>query len=52
MYTASPTYKELDLGNWSPSSFSDKEFRFTVTGKNSASTGYSVCVDYITLIPQ
>jgi hypothetical protein len=48
--TASPA--ELDLGNWTPGSTSDKWFRFTVTGKNAASSSYSMAFDYIKLIPQ
>ncbi len=41
----------IDLGNWSPVTTSGKEFRFTVTGKNAASTGYSITIDYIQLTP-
>lgn len=44
-------YTEFAVGTWSASSTSDKAFRFTVTGKNAASAGYSLCFDYITLIP-
>ncbi len=52
LYSASAEYDELDLGSWQPSTNSDKWVRFTVTGKNASSTGYSLCVDYIKLIPQ
>jgi hypothetical protein len=52
LYAASPSFPELDLGTWSPGSTSDKEFRFKVTGKNSASTSYTISIDYIKLIPQ
>ncbi len=52
LYIATPAYVELDLGIWSPGTTSDKQFRFTVTGKNAASTGYSLGFDYIRLIAQ
>ncbi len=51
-YAASAAYPELDLGNWTPATTSDKWIRFTVTGKNASSTGYSIAFDYIKLIPQ
>ncbi len=41
----------INLGTWTPATTSDKQFRFTVTGKNAASTGYSVTIDYIQLTP-
>ena len=52
LYSAAAGYVELDLGNWSPASSSDKWFWFTVTGKNAASSGYSEAIDYIRLIAQ
>lgn len=52
LYSASPVYTELDLGNWTAGTSSDKEFRFKVTGKNASSTGYTMAFDYIKLIPQ
>jgi hypothetical protein len=51
-YAAVTDYPELDLGNWSPGSTSDKWFRFQVTGKNTASTSDSIAFDYILLVPQ
>lgn len=51
-YTASTTYSEIDLGTWAPGSTSDKWFQFQITGKNLSSTGYTECIDYISLIPQ
>jgi Domain of unknown function (DUF5010)/DUF5010 C-terminal domain len=51
-YAANPTYTQVDLGNWSPGSTSNKWFTFTITGKNSSSTGYSALIDYIILTPQ
>jgi hypothetical protein len=47
-----PIYSYVDLGNWAPGSSNDKAFRFTVTGKNTASSGYGIAIDYIELIPQ
>ncbi len=55
-YATGTVYSELDLGNWTPGTASDKWFRFNVVGKNSASAGaqynYSLCFDYIKLVPQ
>jgi hypothetical protein len=55
-YAASASYTSVDLGTWTPATTSDKAFTFTVTGKNSNSTGgpynYSVAVDYIQLTPK
>ena len=51
-YASVETFAEVDMGNWSPGSTSDKAFKFTVTGKNASSTGYSLSFDYIRLIPQ
>ncbi len=51
-YAATATYSTIDLGTWSPGSNSAKSFKFTVTGKNASSTGYSEMIDFITLTPQ
>jgi hypothetical protein len=51
-YTAGETFYEVDLGDWTPGSTSDKAFKFTVTGKNASSSGYDMAIDYMTLIPQ
>ena len=45
-------YTEFNVGTFSPATTSDKAFRFTVTGKNASSTGFTICFDYITLTPQ
>ncbi len=50
-YIATEAYTEFDLGTWAPGTTSDKWFRFTVTGKNAASSGYTIAVDYIRLAP-
>jgi len=49
---ANGSHAEIDLGNWVPATTSDKAFRFTVTGKNAASTSFSMCFDYIKLTRQ
>ncbi len=55
-YASGAAYTEVDLGNWTPATTSDKWFRFLVMGKNASSSGssynYAVAVDYIKLIPQ
>lgn len=50
-YSASASYTEVDLGNWTVSS-SDKLVGFHVTGKNPSSDGYVIGIDYIKLVPQ
>ena len=45
-------YTEVDLGTWTPGTTSDKAFKFTVTGKNPASSSYALSFDYIRLIKQ
>jgi hypothetical protein len=50
-YTASDAYTNFNLGAWSPATTSDKLFRFTITGKNSASSGYDAAFDYFALVP-
>ena len=51
-YAATDTFTEVDLGTWTPGSNGNKWFKFSVTGKNASSTGYSMCFDYIKLTPQ
>jgi hypothetical protein len=45
------TWEELNIGNVALSAGS-QPFKFTVTGKNAASSAYQLTFDYITLIPQ
>ena len=52
LYSPDALFTELDLGPVQFGSNSDKAFRFTVTGKNPSGTGYSMCFDYIQLVPQ
>ena len=51
-YASGEVFTEVDLGNWTPGSTSDKAFKFSVTGKNGSSSGYGLAFDYIKLIPQ
>ena len=45
-------FHEYDLGNLTFPSAGNYSFKFTVTGRNSGSSGYTVCFDYIKLTPQ
>jgi hypothetical protein len=49
LFAPGEEWTEIDLGMWSPISTSDKQFRFTVTGKNAASSNYTLSIDYIKL---
>ncbi len=51
-YASAPDFRELSLGTWTPGTTSDKWFKFTVTGKNGSSAGYTISFDSISLIPQ
>ena len=50
LYAATATFTEVDIGNVTFSSSGTKSFTFTVTGKNAASSGYTIGIDYIELI--
>jgi hypothetical protein len=51
-YVSSSAWAEFDIGNATFSSSGSQPFKFTVVGKNSASSGYSISFDYIKLTPQ
>ncbi len=51
-YSSTAVFTEVDLGNWTPGTTSDKWFQFLVTGKNASSSSYGISFDYIRLIPQ
>jgi hypothetical protein len=51
-YVPSSAWAEFDLGNATFSSAGSQPFKFTVVGKNSASSGYAISLDYIKLTPQ
>ena len=50
--TGNGTYATFDLGNFNFAAAGNYAFKFTVTGKDAASTGYSISFDDITLTPQ
>jgi hypothetical protein len=50
-YSASPGAAVFNLGTVSFSTAGDWQFRFTVTGKNGASTDFDLSLDYIRLTP-
>ena len=52
LYAASPAYAESTIATWTPGSTSDKQISFKITGKNASSTGFTQCIDLITLTPQ
>ncbi len=43
--------QERDCGTWQVPSNGNYQFKFTVTGKNAASSGYNLALDYIKLTP-
>lgn len=51
-YSLNDAYSVLSLGNKTFNATGDKEFKFTITGKLSSSTDYTLALDYIQLIPQ
>ncbi len=51
-YSATATFTTIDLGVWTPGTTSSKWFKFTITGKNASSSGYTEVIDFITLTPQ
>jgi len=51
-YAPADTYSRFDLGNFNFAAAGNYSFKFTVTGKNAASSGYSLAFDDIILTPQ
>ncbi|MDR6550542.1 exo-alpha-sialidase [Paenibacillus qinlingensis] len=51
-YAAAATYQEHTLGTLNFSTTGNKAFKLTVSGKNASSTGYTMMLDSIILIPQ
>jgi hypothetical protein len=49
---ADGVFQEYDLGNVTFATAGNYSFKFTVTGHNSSSGGYTVCFDYIKLTVQ
>jgi hypothetical protein len=52
LYANPSSFTEVVIGTWSIGTAGNKSVRFTVTGKNAASSGYNIAVDYIKLTPQ
>jgi hypothetical protein len=50
--TGSGAFIVTDLGTFNFSTAGNYSFKFAVTGKNAASSGYSISFDTITLTPQ
>ena len=50
--TGNGTYATFDIGNFNFAAAGNYAFKFTVTGKDAASSGYSISFDDITLTPQ
>jgi hypothetical protein len=50
-YSATPDYPVLTVGTVWFGTAGTKQFRFTVTGKNSSSSGYTLGLDAIILLP-
>jgi hypothetical protein len=50
--SSSGVYISGDLGNFNFAAPGNYSFKFTITGKNAASTDYSLCLDTIILTPQ
>jgi rhamnogalacturonyl hydrolase YesR len=51
-YSGAFTFSEVNLGNVTYQTSGNKVFKFTVTGKNSASSGYGTAIDYVMLTKQ
>ncbi len=51
LYTPSPAFATLTLGEVRFTAAGDQYFRFTVTGKNPQSRGYVLALDSLTLVP-
>jgi len=43
--------REFDCGRWRAPANGNYHFKFTVTGKNPASTGYTLAIDYLKFAP-
>jgi F5/8 type C domain len=51
-FATTSTFSEVDLGNVTFATAGNKAFKFTITGKNASSTGFSMALDYIRFIPR
>ena len=51
-YSSAVTFAEVAVGQVTYQTSGQKVFRFTVTGKNGASSGYRTAIDYVMLTKQ
>jgi hypothetical protein len=51
-FSSAAAFKEVDLGNVTFGAAGIEPFVFTVTGKNAASSGFWMALDYVRLLPQ
>ncbi|RPH60360.1 MAG: hypothetical protein EHM89_09055 [Acidobacteria bacterium] len=51
-YSNAFVFSEINLGNVTYRTSGNKVFRFIVTGKNHASSGYATAIDYVMLTKQ
>ena len=51
-YSSAVTFAEVNVGQVTYTSAGQKVFKFTVRGKNSASSGYRTAIDYVMLTKQ
>ncbi len=51
LYSADVAYRELSIANVTFGSAGTKQVRFSITGKNASSIGYSLGLDYIKFVP-
>lgn len=52
LYASPSVFTEVSVGTWTIGTVGNKSVQFVVTGKNAASTGYNMAIDYIKLTPQ
>ena len=52
LYSATTQYVDVSIGIWSIGSTSDKQIQFKIVGKNGNSSGFTQCIDSITMTPQ
>jgi hypothetical protein len=51
-FSSSAAFQEVDLGNVTFGAAGVQPFAFSVTGKNPASSGFWIALDYVRLLPQ
>jgi hypothetical protein len=51
-YAATPAFLSYDVGTFNFATAGNYSFKFTATGKNAASSGYTMAFDDLVLTPQ